>query len=301
MKERLRAINRNLESAIQIEQKKLEKTNLAGLLLQSKCEVERHRPRNVVAFQLLKHLLPYECKQVDPLIFSYHHMDSPSSQTQVTWNPSHKSPENVKRDSISTYDSFKSWSGFIIQTPEVKMLERNDQPEKYPDHMNGYLSKDSLARKLYCLLLESDHMRNFVTSQFKYEYEMGIMTIADVFQRLNLLALDIMEVEKSYTCRLIPSGRDCVFLQVVINLNQQSPIEMRFTYNLLKSQTFLMSMPSEVSVEPITGEPTVPINTLIQIAKQSIALTEAKTNAFILKRTCKTIVDTLQGRSAMEI
>jgi hypothetical protein len=49
-------------------------------------------------------------------------------------------------------------------------------------------------------------------------------------------------------------------------------------------------------VESITGEPAVPVNSLLHIAQRSIK-TESSTNAFLLKRICTEIVDTIQGRN----
>jgi len=148
----------------------------------------------------------------------------------------------------------------------------------------------------YAILLNGDHMKAFITRQFQQE-GFGLFTVSDVFQRLALMAKDIMVLQKYYTCRFeIPPRSSNAILHVTICLGQSCSLGLRFTYNLSDERTILYSIPSDVYIMSITGEPAVPINILLRVANSFLAI-KPRCNAFILRRTCSAIVDTLQGRT----
>jgi hypothetical protein len=159
-----------------------------------------------------------------------------------------------------------------------------------------YLPKGCAAFKLYTAILDSEHTNELIAYFFREEQETGILIVTDIFQRFNLLAMDVMELQKYYSCRVDkPLKSMSIMLNVTISLGISFSIGIRFTYDLSNGRTILYSIPSDVFIFPITGEPSVPINTLLRIAKHVIS-NGPISNAFLLKRICSAVVDTLQGR-----
>ena len=297
-KEELRVI-KQLESDLVASERNLEAMRQQECFWTAKCELERSQPFDMLRFRLLNSLLPYECHLEDQVSISYSHLDSAASQTLVTWDSSSSPTRTDKRDSMCTAESCESTAAVVMTMPTIKRVKNRDQTLFHENHGEGFLPERSVARKLYGIFLDGDHMKRFITEQFKCEHEMGILTMSDVFQRLNLMALDVLELQKYYTCRLeAPSKSKTVILHVAISLGQLCSIGIRFTYDLSNQRSMILPIPINVFVEPITGEPAVPINTLLRVAQQAIS-TESYTNAFLLKRTCAAIVDTIQGRNSM--
>ena len=293
-KEEMRAI-KNLDTALEKEQVRLEEMKLRLESLTSKCDFEHFKPVDMLRFRLLNNLLPYDCHLETPVNVTYFHLDN--SRTVVTWDSSASPAIKDKRDSMCTADSFESTAAVVMTTPKAKRLKNRDPARLAQQYREGFLPEGSVARKLYSLFLDDENMKYFISEQFKSEHEMGILTLSDAFQRLNLMALDVLALQKYYTCRLdTPSKSRAVILHVTISLGQMCSIGLRFTFDLSAQRSFLMFIPSEVFVESITGEPAVPVNSLLHIAQRSIK-TESSTNAFLLKRICTEIVDTIQGRN----
>jgi hypothetical protein len=276
-----------LEETIERELNQLELIRHQAHFLTCICEFELSKPIGMLKSRLLETLIPYDCHvQPTPLIITYPHLDR--SQTLVSWDSTAGSPNKPdKRESICTTESTESTVALLMTTPKTKRL-------KIPEGMkHQVLPEKSVARRLYCRFLDSEYMKHFISEQFQLEHELGIMTLADAFQRLNLLALDVLELQKYYSCRLeMPAKSNLVLLQVIISLGQLCSIAVRFTYDTSSPKTQLCPVPSEVFVEPISGEPAVPTKGLLQVAKYTLS-SNAGTNAFLLRRTCSAIVDSL--------
>eukprot|EP00979_Chaetoceros_neogracilis_P013108 scaffold3666_cov268-Chaetoceros_neogracile.AAC.19 len=276
-----------LEETIVRELNQLELIRHQAHFLTCICELELSKPIGMLKSRLLETLIPYDCHvQPTPLIITYPHLDR--SQTLVSWDSTAGSPNKPdKRESICTTESTESTVALLMTTPKTKRL-------KIPEGMNHQvLPEKSVARRLYCRFLDSEYMKHFISEQFQLEHELGIMTLADAFQRLNLLALDVLELQKYYSCRLeMPAKSNLVLLQVIISLGQLCSIAVRFTYDTSSPKTQLCPVPSDVFVEPISGEPAVPTKVLLQVAKHTLS-SNAGTNAFLLRRTCSAIVDSL--------
>lgn len=276
-----------LEATIENEMYQLEVLKHQAHFLTCKCEVELSKPHQMLKSRLLETLIPYDCEvQSSPLKITYPHLDR--SQTLVSWEAASDTPlKRDKRESICTTESSDSTIALLMNTPKTKRLKVKQEAGQQ------VLPVKSVARKLYCRFLDGDCMKIFLAEQFKFEQEMGILTVSDAFQRLNLMALDILELQKYYNCRLeMPPKSNLVQLQVTISLGQLCSVAVRFIYDTSSQKGLLCPVPIEVFVEPISGEPAVPINTLLQIAKHAL-ISNAGTNAFILRRTCSAIVDSL--------
>ncbi len=295
-KEELR-IMKNMDAAIEKEQARLEGMKSCLDSLVSKCDLEHLRSGDMLRFQLMKGLLPYDCHVEPPVSVTYFHLDN--SRTVVSWESS-PSPTGMGRTSLSTSGSFESSAAVIMTTPKTKRYKNRDPACLAQQYKEGFLPEGSIARKLYSRFLDDENMKRFISEQFKIEHEMGILTLSDAFQRLNLMALDVLALQKYYTCRLDTMSKRSreIILHVTISLGQLCSIGVKFTFDLKSQRSFLLFMPSDVFVESITGEPAVPVTSLLHIAQQSIKA-ESSTNAFVLKGMCAEIVDTIQGRNNM--
>ena len=285
-KDQVRAVC-ELEATIANELYQLDLLKHQAHFLTCKCEVELSRPHEMVKTRLLETLIPYDCEvQSSPLRITYPHLDK--SQTLVSWEAASDTPsKRDMRESICTTESADSTIALLMNTPKTKRLKVKEETGQQ------VLPVKSVARKLYCRFLDGDCMKIFLAEQFKLEQDMGILTVSDAFQRLNLMALDILELQKYYNCRLeMPPKSNLVQLQVTISLGQLCSVAVRFIYDTSSQKGLLCPVPIEVFVEPISGEPAVPINTLLQVAKHAL-ISNAGTNAFILRRTCSAIVDSL--------
>ena len=291
----LRAIEK-LEMDIEEEQFKLQKLKFHNTLLMHRCECERLKPRDMLGFRLLKSLLPYDCHLQSPLSVIYTHLDN--TQTVLTWKKSATPTKNDRRESLCSIDSLNTASLLDATTPKVKRQKKRGLLNPDKQYADGFLPERSVARKLYSLILDGDHTKRFITEQLKSERVMGILTLSDAFQRLNLLAFDVLGLQKYYTCRLDTSSKSkAVILHVQISLGQMCSIGVRFTFDCTQNLISIL-VPSEVFVEPITGEPAVPFNSLLTIA-QRIIKTDSYANTFILQKTCTAIVDAIQGRKTL--
>lgn len=285
-KDQLRAVC-ELEATIENELFQLELLKHQAHFLTCKCQVELSKPHQMLKSRLLETLIPYDCEvQSSPLRITYPHLDR--SQTLVSWEAASDSPsKRDKRESTCTTESADSTIALLMNTPKTKRLKVKEETGQQ------VLPVKSVARKLYCRFIDGDCMKIFLSEQFKFEQEMGILTVADAFQRLNLMALDILELQKYYNCRLeMPPKSNLVQLQVTISLGQLCCVAVRFIYDTSSQKGHLCPVPIEVFVEPISGEPAVPMNTLLQVANHALN-SKPGTNAFILRRTCSAIVDSL--------
>jgi len=276
-----------LEARIEMELNQLELIRHQAHFLTCKCEFELSKPHGMLKSHLLETLIPYGCQvQPTPLSITYLHLDR--SQTLVSWESTVDSPtKSDKRESICTAESTESTVALIMTTPKTKRLKIQE------GRSQQVLPEKSVARKLYCRFLDSEYMKCFISERFQVEHEMGILTLSDAFQRLTLMALDILELQKYYSCRLeMPAKSNLALLQVTISLGQLCSIAVRFTYDISSQKALLCPIPVKVFVEPISGEPAVPTKTLLQVAKHTLA-SNTGTNAFLLRATCSAIVDSL--------
>ena len=288
----------DLENRIYKEEQELKHLYQMSSLCSLKVDVEMYSPLVAIDYILLKMILTFNEKllMIDKVDISYPHLDGHSSETQISWS---SSCHNLKeaRQSICSLDSALSFDGMydlLSRTPIIKRIKKTENTNYISN--DEYLPKRSAAYKLYTGMLDGDHMSRFVSYCFKQEQETGILTVTDIFQRLNLMAMDVMELHKYYKCRVErPSKSSCIILHVTISLGVALSIAIRFTYDLSSQRTILYSIPSDVFISPITGEPPVPINILLRVAQYTIS-SEPISNAFLLKRTCSAVVDTLQGR-----
>jgi len=290
-----------IESAIQKEEEELIKLSYLGSHWSSKVEVDMHAPLAVIDHTLLKFLLEFSSKtlSLDQFEVTYPHLGGVNSATQVTLSLGiQDDPTDERRVSMTSIDSGLSSNRkitLVSRTPEMKRLTAS--AHNGPTNNESRLPAGSAAYKLYSIMLDSEYLNKFILSCFNQDVEAAILTATDIFQRLNLLARDVMELHKYYSCRVEnPSKTSTVVLHVTISLGVSLSIGIRFTYDLSNEKTILYSIPSDIFILPITGEPSVPINLLLRVAKHTV-WSEPILNAFVLKRTCTTIVDTLQGRT----
>ncbi len=286
-----------IESRILKEEQELKHLYELSSFWYAKMETEMQFPLAAIDYTLLKTILTFDEKILtsDRMDISYSHLDERSSETQISWHTCLQ--DSGIRESLSSLDSAFSSEGMIdllTRTPSIKRLKNTEKSE----HSNNieYLPTGSAAHKLYTTILNGYEMNEFISYCFRQEQEAGILTVTNVFQRLNLMAVDVMELHKYYSCRVErPPKSSCIMLHVTIALGGALSIGIRFTYDLCSQRTFLCSIPSDVFIYSITGEPAVPINMLLRVAQFTI-FTEPISNAFLLKRTCSNVVDTLQGR-----
>jgi len=304
MKEQMRAI-KSFEHYFETEAQKVEGLRIEEEIWSLKCEIER-KHTDALRCPTLTKIIPFQFlpRSADKVEIIFPHVDSPHNQTILSWNANDVDDENNKRsgcgrDSLVTLDSIQSSESILLSIltsqPEVKQLRKENYLSSHGQH-SEFLPSGSVARDLYSIMLDSDHMTTFIPRQFRQD-GLGLSIVSDIFQRLALMAMDIMVLQKYYSCRfeILPKS-STIHLHVTITLGHSCSLGLRFTYDLSDQRTILYSMPSDVYIMPITGEPAVPINILLRVAQFTLA-TEPICNAFILKRTCSAIVDTLQGRT----
>ena len=312
IEEQIQAIT-YLEGCIEKEAQKVQQLKIEEELWYLKCSMERASSSQVYRnrWSALCSIAPFELSMhEDKVEISFPHMDDLYSRTTLRWKSTKNAGDDDvklsrrKRDSLLTIDSLESSDssstvGLFSRAPEIirlKTKSNTDDNVSPRGHKEGYLPTGSVAHDLYTILLDGDHMKTFITRQFQGD-EPGLLNLSDVFHRLALVAKDIMVLQKYYSCRLeIPPRSSTVILHVTISLGQSCSLGLRFTYNLSDERTILYCIPSDVYIMPITGEPAVPINILLRVANSFLGI-EPRCNAFILRRTCSAIVDTVQGRT----
>jgi len=310
-KEKMNNINKRIEEEIHAmgliekktreEEANLQQKNIEEDMWRAKGEFEQHIPFDMIDWRVLSMVAPFQARNFfhNEIAVSFSHMDVPGSETLFTWRSrsDEKVTTNKGRDSI---DSVLSGDTAIITRPPeiIRRLHVVDDKERNgkSNYRDDYLSNGSVAQKMYSAILDSNSMQSFISSRFRQEQDITLFTISDVFTRLDLMAKDVLALQKYYNCRVeVPRKTNSILLHVTISMGQVSSIGVRYTYDLSDPRTLLHSIPSEVYVMSITGEPAVPINILLRVAKKSLT-TLPICNAYILKRNCSAIIDTLQGR-----
>ncbi len=284
----------DLENEIYMNEKELNLLCHLSSLCSMNVEVEMDCPLVAVDYYLLNQILTFNQSvlMLDQIELSFPHFDGDSSSTIIKWS-SKRQIVHQKRQSLSSLDSDMSAEGMMDLLSTTPSVHRTTNVKTSCDE---YLPKGCAAFKLYTAILDSERTNELIAYFFREEQETGILIVTDIFQRLNLLAMDVMELQKYYSCRVEkPSKSTSIMLNVTISLGISFSIGIRFTYDLSNGRTILYSIPSDVFIFPITGEPSVPINALLRISKHVIA-NGPISNAYLLKRICSAVVDALQGR-----
>lgn len=278
----------NLKNQVLNKESELRTLHQFSSLWAKSVEVEMDCPLVAVDYCLLNLVLTFNQKELmmDKVEISYPHRDVTSNTTIICWS-SNNNNELRKKHSINTSDEMVD---LLTTKPSLNHVKHvTSQCDSY------CLPEESAAHKIYSFVLENDLTKKFINYCFEQEEELGLLTVTDVFQRLDHLAMDVMELHKYYICRVEGSSTSsCLILHVTIALGATTSICIRFTYDLSYDRTILYAMPSEVYVSAIAGETTVPVNVLLQHAQQYL-VNGPSSNAYLLKRTCSVIVDVLQG------
>eukprot|EP00555_Chaetoceros_dichaeta_P009214 CAMPEP_0198260856 /NCGR_PEP_ID=MMETSP1447-20131203/9721_1 /TAXON_ID=420782 /ORGANISM="Chaetoceros dichaeta, Strain CCMP1751" /LENGTH=188 /DNA_ID=CAMNT_0043948605 /DNA_START=442 /DNA_END=1009 /DNA_ORIENTATION=+ len=159
----------------------------------------------------LSSILPFEAQTLgaDKVDISFSHMDDLESQTILRWSATENTDYDVikssrrERDSMMTLDSLVSSEsntmlGLLSRAPEIiRMKKKGDTDGNMCSrvHREGYLPTGSVAHDFYAILLDGDHMKAFIARQFQQD-QLGLFTVSDIFQRLALMAKDIMVLQK---------------------------------------------------------------------------------------------------------
>ena len=293
MLEEMKAID-NLENRVYNEEQELQHLRHLSSLWALKVEVEMNAPVVAIDYILLSQFLTFNEKllMLDKVDISYPHLDGHSSETIISWI-SNQQCDKGRRQSLCSIDSSHSSDGMIgllTTTPTIRRIK------KAKISCDDPIPRGCAAYKLYTVILDSHYLNNFISHCFEQEQETGILIVTDIFQRLNFLAMDVMELQKYYSCRVErPTKSTSIILHITISLGVTFSLGIRITYDLSSNRTILYSIPSDIFIFPIVGEPAIPINMLMRVAQHTI-FNEPVSNAFLLKRTCSALVETLQGR-----
>ena len=285
-------IVKDIEAKIQAEQKELGHFSTVASYWSNKVDVEMNFPLIAIDYQMLDEILAFDQRSlmVDKIDLSYPHINGELSETIISW-VSENHDRNEARQSLCSTDTSLSSDGMmelLSTTPTIDCIQGSRLS------CDNYLPKESVAHKMNSMILGSTEMSLFLSQLFKQEQETAIQLTADVFQRVDLLAIDMMELQKYYSCRVKRSPKSSsIVMHVTISLGGQLSLEIRFTYDLSIANTILYCIPSDIFILSVVGEPATPINVLLQVAKK-IVFNEQRLNAFLLKRTCSAVVDTLQ-------
>lgn len=284
-----------MENELQLDFKQLEIMKQESCILAWKCELERSKPQEVRLYQLLTTVLPYECAlDKPPLNIRISHMDE--TQTLISWETADCTSEKGKRDSICTVESVERTAASMMMIPNTKRLKSKATIElAAQDFFGAMLPQEGEAFKLYSRFLDGIELQKYMKDQFQVEHEMGILTVSDTFQRINLMALDILELEKISGNNIETSyPSSLAILRLPIKISESCLVEIRFTYDLSTNRTFFSVVPTDVSVETLMGTTnTTDMMKVIQVARNTLNNSPG-TNAFILNRTCSAIVESLK-------
>jgi hypothetical protein len=158
----------------------------------------------------------------------------------------------------------------------------------------------SVAYKLYCTILDHSLFLPFLRNCYTQDNSIVWLSIvSDILDRLQLLLYDVLELGKYYRVKVgdTVTKNGNLELHVIINLGAYITIGARFTYDLSMSWTMYHMAPSQVYLSGITGEPAVPLTTLQRTLERKLLYEAPISNAFLLKRLCSLLVETVQGRS----
>ncbi len=295
MKEERSNIERLLDS-INKEEASMNRMRPVSSFWASRVEVERNTPLDAIDFILLKMFLTFSERllAIDQVKVSFLHLDGHSNETQLSWQ-STSEISTERRQSFSSVDSADGMIELLATTPTISRRPNESNDPICPSEVQQ-LPIESPASQLYKSILNDERLNNFLLKCCSQEQETGILTVTDVFQRLNLMAMDVMEVHKYYSCCVErPQKSTSLILNVTISSGETMSVGIRFTYDLAIQRTFLYAIPSEIIINQITGEPEVHIKSLMQVANLILS-TGHLSNAFILNRICSAIVDTLRGQ-----
>jgi hypothetical protein len=279
--------------------KELETVEQEACILAWKCELERSKPEEVRRYQLLTTVLSYDCAlDRPPLSIQIYHLDG--TQTLISWDVADDTSEKSKRDSICTVESIERTAASMMTVPNTNRLRfKAASGRGIVQGLFGLvLSEESEAYKLYTHFLDGVELQKYMKGQFQLEHEMGILTVSDTFQRMNLMALDVLDLEKNNAYKLeVLFQNSLAVLQILLKISESCIVEIRFSYDLSSKRTFFSVVPTDVSVQTLLGTTaTIDTKGIIQIAR-NILNNNLGTNAFILKRTCSAILESLKARN----
>ena len=303
--EELRWTVEQLQGIINEEEKIVERMEIEAAYWSSMLDLAKSSSHAVIDFALLDKLLSFEAESLlaDDLVISFPHIDGPRSKTMFRWKNNAQDEDfsyctdHGANDSMSVISSDISMCAIITGIPIVNRLSSlrsEDEAHESQSH-EPYLLSGSVAYDLYLLLLCGGHMDALIPHRFDLEHEMGILTMSDVFERLALLAKDIIAVQEDHLCQLERGLKEhSVVIRVTISLGQSSSVGIRFTYDLSNERCIIYCIPTEVFVYPVTADTAVTTTNLQKVANEMLSI-EPKSNVFLLERMCSSSVNTLQG------
>lgn len=287
-----------IENDLLKEMKELEIVKQEACILAWKCEFERSKPEEVRRYQLLTTVLSYDCAlNRPPLSIQIYHLDG--TQTLISWDMAGDASEKGKRDSICTVESIERTAASMMTVPNTNRLRfKATDGRGFVQGLCGLvLSQESEAYKLYTHFLDGVELQKYMKGQFQVEHEMGILTVSDTFQRMNLMALDVLDLEKNSAYKLEVSFQNSLAaLQILLKISESCVVELRFSYDLSSKRTLFSVVPTDVSVQTLLGTTAFDTKGILQIAR-NILNNNLGTNAFILNRTCSAILQSLKARN----
>ena len=303
--EELRRAVKKLQGIINEEENVVEILHVEVAYWSSMLDLAKISSYALIDFTLLDKLLPFEAESLlaDNVGISFPHLDGPGSKTIFTWNNNNQdqnlafSIDHGGNDSMSVFSSDSSMMGAMITgIPVVKRLSslRNQDETHELYCQETHLLNGSVANDIYSLLLSGDHMDALIPHRFELEHELGILTMSDVFERLVLLAKDIVALQSYHHC-YIERGlhQHSVVIRVTIPYGQSSSISIRFTYDLSNERCIIYCIPTEASISPVIPTDAAATNKLQKVVNKELSI-EPNSNAFLLKRICSSLVETLQ-------
>lgn len=278
---------RKLNDLICTESANLERMKNQVLFLDAVCELELCQSCDLSHCHLLQSLVTYQCKIEQQQSMSILYSNPNEMQLSVSWKQSQKDTESSdRRESMSSISSTDTNAALFMNSPILKRKKCKERP------FENSLARKSIERRLYCFFLDSQYLDQILTEQFKIEHELAILTVSDIFGRLEMLAKDVMIIQKYYKCKFETRMASTAILAVTITLGSACAIVLKFSYDLSKPTIFLHPVPSDIYIESLVGEPSKPAKTLQKMAKDMIEK-NAKNSNFLLTTICSTIVDTL--------
>lgn len=203
MKKQIEKENEDIEKmllSINDEMTSIRKMRHVSSFLASRVEVERNLPLEGVDLILLKMFLTFSEKflTTDQVDVSYPHMDEYSSKTLISWC---SETSSERRQSFSSVESVDGMTDLLSKSPTITRIRNQKCPSIFvPD--NYLLRNGSPAHQMCTCILNDERMNKFLLRRCSQEQETGILTFTDIFQRLNLMATDVMELHKSFNCRV---------------------------------------------------------------------------------------------------
>jgi len=292
--DKIMVIIEEMDHKLREEIKQLEGMKHESCILAWKCELGRSKKLDVRQYQLLTSVLPYICAlDKPPLSIRTSHLDG--TQTLLSWDMADGATEKGKRDSICTVESVERTAASIMTIPNTYRLKSKVPNDVVQDLYGAFLREGSDACKLYSRFLGGSELQKYMKDQFQAEHEMGILTVSDTFQRMNLMAMDVLQLENNGDYIIEATNQSSLaILRMPVKISETCAVEIRFIYDLSSSRTFFNFVPTDVSIASLHG-PTASnhMMNLAQVARNALNKNSGS-NAFILNRTCSEIIEFLK-------